>query len=114
MHLHRRQCKNLGPVVQSSHPKRANCLPHQGCRVSESYFHGDLEERSFLSERRVAHLQEQRALREQKGMKAATNGLGERFPVGPAVFVEEFSVPSSPCHSGRMTVPSALPSEPIA
>jgi len=53
----------------------------------------------------MAHLQEQRALRQQKGMKATTNGLSEMFPVGPAVFMEEDSVPSFPCHSGRTTVP---------
>lgn len=62
---------------------------------------------------KVAHLQEH-ALKEQKGMKAATNGLlSEMSPVGPAESLEEVSVPSFPCHSCRVTVPSALPSEPI-
>lgn len=47
-------------------------------------------------------------------MKPATNELlSEMSPVGPVEFMEEVSVPSFPCHSSRVTVPSALPSEPI-
>lgn len=84
-----------------------------GAAERQKEFRGDLEA-SFLGERRVAHLQEQHTLREQKGMKAATNGLGEMFPVGPAASMEEVSALSFPYHSGRITVPSTLPAEPIA
>lgn len=44
-------------------------------------------------------------------MKSAMNGLSEMFPVG--CVHGQVSVPSFPCHSGRTTVPSTLPFEPI-
>lgn len=82
--------RNYGLLCRALTQKRLTATSLQVLSVKKSQFQGDLEERSFLSVKEEWLIS--RNTRLQKGKKAATNGLCERFLVGPVVFMEEVSV----------------------